>query len=343
MLSCTLSEEDIFDFPLSSVDLPNELIPLVPNKLSDIEFELNNFQICDSLLIEYNSTKSYALTVLSINSGDTLVNLCRKGRGPDETFFIAPYYDIVNGTARIVDCMNSRYSEIDLYESIRNGFTTVRRHSSFGNPGLNLYYSTRLIGADSLLCYDGKTVLQTNSVSAPPTFSMFDLKDGHCVAEYGLIRMNSFERLQKESDDKRNYFLFRDCTIPMNHTHCICFNTFPVVAFLDYRTGMIHGIKINGLPGFDIKNEFCQFRQVLFDGSNLLLLYIGVPSTQLAPGGDYGSVHSKILQMNLDGSIQHCYELDGLYTQFQISNGIVYLRKAIDSSHLYTLDINKIS
>jgi len=338
--SCTMSENTVFNFPLATVDFPKEAVSLVPGKMSDIGFDLQNFKVYDSLLVEYNSSKSYGLSVLNINSGDTLVNLCRKGRGPDETYFIAPYYDIVDGVARIVDCMNSRYSEIDLYESIKKGNTSFLSHSSFGNPGLNLYYSTRLVGADSLLCYESEMDLRSNTVSALPSYSLFDLKDGNCVAGYDIFRNSAYKRLKKELSSNRGLLTFRDCLIPEHHKVFLSFYHFPVVAFLDYRVGTFSGFKINGLPKYDSKDDFLYFGQCNYSDA-IFILYHGVPSSDVAPNGENGSVRSKILKMNLDGEIEGCYELDGSYYEFQISDSTMYLLKSTDSSHLYTLEMDK--
>lgn len=75
---------------------------------------------------------------------------------------------------------------------------------------------------------------------------------------------------------------------------------------------------------------------ILGEGDIAVLVSLAVTDVD----GEFEYFRSQILKMNLDGDIEGCYELDALYTEFQICDGTMYLVKSVDSSHLYTLDMD---
>ncbi len=337
--SCGTKVDKLFEYPLSYVTLPKTSVSVTAARLSDAEFPLQDFKIADSIFLARNFGPRYALTAISLSSGDTLANLCRKGSGPDETQLIVPDFDIVDGSARIVDLMNSRYQEIDIKESIRTGATVYTRQIPLDSASFLPYYSARLVGCDSLLCYDGKLDLSTRELTAAPCFSLVNLKDGSCVAEYPVAKPESFKLEEKSSLKMSMLLRFADCLLPDNHTVAAAFYHLPVVFFFDYENASFRGVRIKGVPDFNQARPMQYFNQICSVGDKIYLLYSGLPYNKPLPEKASSQPKTKILQMDTEGNIIQSFELDDYYCWLEECNGNFYLTKAGDESHLYVLNL----
>jgi len=329
--SCTQHyEEKVFDFPLSSKNLPDSVGFLVPTLASEIKFPYSTCHITDSVLVFYDNSKTHCLTALSLNTGDTLARLIRKGRGPDEALLISPFYEIVDGIASTVDCMNSRYIEIDIQKSIRSGSAVVLKSVPLGDSGLSTFRSTKLIGRDTLICYDENADVYSNTLKGPPIFSLFDLKSGHCFANYQVVSDASMKLVKKSPVEERSLFRFHDCLIPQNHTVCLAFIHFPVIAFFNYEEGTFCGYKIDGISSYSHRKATYCFNGILCDGENIYLLFLGKSRPELTDNEQGENLRTKILKMDLNGDILSCYELNGFYASIMNKEESLLLRNMDD-------------
>ena len=336
--SCAPLEQRLFDFPVSVVEPSEVSVDISPEILSDVEFPLGNFRITDSVLVAYDISKNFALSVFNKNSGDTLVNLCRKGRGPEEVLLVAPYYNINNGIAGIVDPMTSKYMEIDIPESIIHKRTVIKRRISLaGSQSLASYQNVRMIGKDSLLCYDTKKNPETHSLADVPCFFLYDLRNGNCLEKYNVSKTDILKFGKRRfAVPTTELLLFRDCLIPEIHSVCFGFSHLPLVVFFDYTTGQFQGIKIKDIPEFHRRQNRMYFGHICSDDKYVYVMYYGNNADQ------WDQVQSVIFKMNFGGNIIAQYKLDGLYSQFEVENGEMYLSKVSDPTHLYILNMGKI-
>ncbi len=338
-VSCTSLEERVFKFPLTPVELPEVSDSLSLTKIIDIKHSFLDFRIYDSVIVEYATSGSYGLIALSIESGDTLVNLCRKGRGPNEALLIAPYYDIVDGVAGLLDIQTSKYFEVNMPESIRTGNTVIDREVFLLDTVFPIVYNTIRVGTDSLFCYDAKVNLISDKLNGNPGFSLFDLKDGKRIAEYALAKKASI-KLKKKSPLYPSILLnFQHCIIPEKHCICMAFISFPIVAFFDYREGTFRGVKIIGLPEFDQMKDTVYFEGVEYADDSIYLLYRGITYAQGSQDEQLSKPCSKLIRMDFSGNITGCYELDDSYRKFQYSNGTFYFASGSNIEALYSMDI----
>jgi len=336
-VSCNSFEERVLGFPIStSATIPKESVPVIPAQLSEYEFSMDEFQVYDSVAVAYRSVKNYFFTALSLNSGDTLAHLCRFGRGDGETFTISPYYDIVNGIAGLVEPSRSRYYEVDIPESIRIGQTAFNRVVNLSTD-THTFYNVSPVGNDSLLIYDAKYNTRTRTLDGVPGFSMFDLKDGSLIAEYHIARDASIHLSKRSPYTISILYRSVNCLIPENHCLCLAFKSFPLVAFLDYKNGTIRGVKINGAPEFNQMKRINYFSDVEYVGGTIYLLYLGFSYDNHSP-----EMHSMILEMDLSGKIERCYDLGDVYYRMEYGNGRFYLSK-FDDNHFYVIDLQTLS
>ncbi len=337
--SCNSFEDRYFAFRLSeSTAVPAESVQLIPVRRSEFEIPLYGFKIYDSVLVAWQAVKDFSLTACSLYSGNTLVHLCRRGRGGGETLTISPYYHIVDGVVELVENSRFRYFEINIPESIKKGQTIFDRTVILQTDNSPSTYNTILVGKDSLLCYDAKFNTISRKLAGIPGFSMYDLKDGSLIEEYGIARDASVKLKKKSPLSLGTLFRSDDCLVPESHCLGLAFYYFPAIAFLDYETGTIRGVKIEGVPEFNQMKRFLYFRGIEYAGGSIYLHYVGEPQND-----DLSSeIHSKILKMDLSGRIEKSFELDDLYKSMEYGNGRLYLSKASDD-YLYEIDLKKLN
>lgn len=341
-VSCTPYEDRIFDFSLSDVGFPEETESLTLSLFSEIELPTSEFRIFDSILVARDACESFGLTAFSLNSGDTLLNLCRTGRGDGETLLLAPI-EIVDGVAHVADAMTTKYLEVNIPESIKQGRTVIERQSQFGNSGFSAYYSIHSVGKDTLICNNGQQSLDTRSLTGSPGLSIFNLSDGSCIAEYQVAN-SKYAKLWKKNKKiaQTSLLRFSDCLVPGRDEMCLAFHYFPVVAFFDYREGVFRGIRITGIPEYRSNKDTFYFGKVYSDGECIYLLYHGDSCSRLYDESLLENVRTNILKMNLEGEEIKCYQLDGPYSDFEICGRTMYLSKSTDIDHLYTLSLDSI-
>ncbi len=342
VFSCSSFEDKYLSFPLSSsTAIPDQSFPVIPVKVLEFDNPLADFQISDSAIVIYAGIGDYNFTVCNINSGDTLVRLCRLGRGGGETMALSSYYDIVDGIAGVVEPARSKFYQIDISESIRNGQTIFDRDVVLQTDS-PIFYNTRMVGKDSLLCYDAKFNIYKRFYDGIPGFSLFDLNDGSLIDEYGIGGDVSVKLKKKSPLSLGILFRSDDCLIPERHCLCLAFYFFPAVAFLDYESGTITGVKIDKVPEFDQMKGINYFSGAEYSDGSIYLLYSGVSLSNKLYDGFSSEIHSKILKMDLSGKIEQCYELDDIYDSLECEHGRFYLSKPSDN-YLYTVDFKSVN
>jgi len=329
----SLDEKSIFNYPVDVVDMPEVTGTLAPEEFSELEYLPRKFYMLgDSVILNYDPMPDSFFSFVDAKSGKTISTLCRRGRGPDEMLFPSIDFDIYGGFAPIVDGQKAIYYQVNLVESLKQNRTIIERSVKLTGKD---FFKSSYCGTfqDKLICLDSQ--LDTpQKLFDSPYFSVFDLNDGHHLADYhpfGKIPLEE-ESYMKVSIQS---ILSLRCT-SNRKTEQVFFANYlaPQVAFLDCESGDIRGIRF----GEDIKMSLTKpvacFTAVCSDEDRIYAMFYGKKL------GDKSS-NPKLMVLDWSGNVKGMFQLAGPYYNMSISEDYLHFVPN-DDKKLFRLPLSDI-
>jgi len=327
-----IDETKIFDYPVTIVDMPEVTGNLSPEQVSDLNYPTTQFYMMgDSLLFEYLRTSDTFFSFVSIDSGDTLANVCRKGRGPDEVLLPAFYFDVYDGFAHIVDSKTAYYHKLNLKESLERKMAVM--DNSFHLEGKSLFTCVSCHTLkDKLVCLDSR-VNNPDELSGTPYFSVFDLNDGHHLTDYHIFGEIPLEQKPYMKVSVQN-ILSVLCTSNRSADQLFFAHYLtPQIAFLDCDSGEVRGIRFGREHKMNLKKPIPCFRAVCSDDERIFLLYIGRENGEKP-------ADTRLMVLDWNGGVQGFFQLDGPYYSIAKSDSALYLGRGGMPNKLFRLPLD---
>lgn len=319
-------EKQIFDFSVKLVDIPEEGTLHELCLSSEADFDLMGWMIVDSLVIQYQPMADFFFLINSLITGERLMQLCRRGRGPNEMISVVPWFNIWNGYMTIVDIVNTTCYQIDFKKSVECGTTEQFAQSHF-NTGVDESLGSLpvyVVGKDSLLTYQ----IPRDKQQAP-YYLLFDLGTGGKIAEYKPFILP--RNLKGVGNMELPDLYYATHTIrPDGRKTCMAMRRLPQLNIMDTKTGEVFGIRLRNVPGFQQERSFCFFSSVCSDDQFIYAIYFQKSRDEFERGG------SRLLIFDWDGNPVSNIPLEMPVEQVQITNGKLYFSCNYQlNSHLY--------
>lgn len=337
MLLCScnrFSFNRAFSFNLKTETIGMEASYLPPELYSEYNYCLDEFGICDSVLISYLYEGDYFFMAQSLNSSDTLGFLCRKGRGPEECLLASPFYTIDNGHAYIVDVMKSRLVYLDINKCItseRSSFDGITDLEGEGE--IIRSFNMAEVAEDRLLVsYHNNTSLGKEGLADEPAFQIYDMMSGRLLNTFTPFNDISSKKIDFLATRAGKLVALHGKPIPGKSELVFAMKSFPVIGFLDYRDGTMRGIRFKDLPKFKKNKDSYHFMDIAVDKNYIYALFDGFGDPL-----DSEASETKLLVMDHMGNPKAYYNLGASFGNLLYSDGRLFMRKWSDLDRLYFL------
>ncbi len=329
----SIDEKSIFNYPVDIVDMPEVTGTLSPEKFLELEdFHSFYHMLGDTVILNYYPTEETFFSFSDAKSGESISTVCRRGRGPEEMLLPSPFFDIYGGCAHIVDGEKATYFQVNLVESLKQHRTIIERSVKFtGTDFFKCKSSVTL--QDKVICLDLQVDTPTKLFGSP-YFSVFDLNDGHHLADYhpfGTIPLEEKPYMKVSIQNILSIdFTSNRKTGQVFFTHYLT----PQVAFLDSNSGDIRGIRF----GKDIKMSITKpvecFTALCSDEDRIYTLFRG---TEIGK-----PFIPKLIVLDWDCNVKGILQLDGPYHSMNLSDEYIYFHR-LGERTMYRLPLSDIS
>lgn len=317
-----LDSDTFFNFPISEIrDSKTETaleIPFIDNPGG----RLVDCVIKDSLLFSFSNTDhGYAYSVSSINSGELVCQLFKRGRAGNEPLWVMPIWDLYEEDGNTKGLMfayhDARLFVCDITSSLSSGQDKYDRvvrleWNGEGLMPLSQYYhlsDSTMIGYNTMVGEGDVFMVR------PPAFEIYDTYTGKLLERY-----ETFNMIDYESDDKeytsRNY-LYNYCDIKPDRSKLVfCMAYMSQINVMDIATGETKGFKIKGHEDFTTKGRVWHFTATQCDDEYIYALY-----------SDKGkeNMFSDILYVfDWNGNVKRKYRLDNSFTRLCLDGDMLY-------------------
>lgn len=333
--ACSFNAVNSLNFKPSQASFGKERSVLVPKLYSDKDLSLSFFGIQDSTILSYVPSKAYFLMAQDVFSGDTLLNLCRRGRGNGEFLMVAPRPTLKDGHAYVVDNMKSSIVDVDITSSLKTGKTESYEIASLSNDKDRvLHYNVAIKTDDNyLVSYHHNTAVDTPSLQENPMFRVHDLNTGELVLTKYL-----FKNLTDKWKEKYAMYVGHLCgihghAVPGSTEVCFAMLSLPVIGFFDYKTGELRGMNFKNLPKFKIGIPRYYFFDMAVDEEYIYALL----DESLSPV-DSEDHDMSLVVMDYSGYVRGYYDLVGSFGNMELSCGKLFFQKQTDPGRLYYID-----
>lgn len=331
-----VNEANLFSFEASVVSMPPSSGMLHPELVSQRDYQSSEFSVLDSLLIGVDFQKKTFFQIQKLESADTVMMICDKGRGPLEMLSPIPQIDIVDGHAHMYDLLTNKYFDVNIIESIKQNRTIVERTSLLNRESdipLSLH-SVRVAGEDSLICFDACQHSIGNALTGIPSFKLFRISDGELLRQYNHINSAPTKLPKRKNLDIK---VILGChSICNSEIKKVCFlmPRFPQMNFLDYKSGEFHGFRLSDFPKYKPNHPRSYFSGLSTNGDYIFAIFAGVKTKE------WRTSNHSLLIFDWDGQVRSLYELDGPYSRCYYSNGYLYLNRVDHEWKLYRIPIS---
>ena len=332
-LSCgRIPDKDIFNFPIE-ISAYNGLVESIsPAPVSSQRMNAYSFSVYDNLFIAYERSGPGFISFSDLYSGGLHFTICPKGRGAGEFSYILPLFSEQERGLGLYDPIKSVHYLLDIAGTVSaesSRYNTIVNVES-KRPWSNLFCAFFICGEDSLLVLNTKQRINKERMIDPPSFQLYNAKDGHIMREYkpyNAIHKNTRESLYSSKTFLNSF----ECFNAQRQTVCSVMENFPQINFFDIKNEAFSGIKIKGLPPFSYKHQMAHFLDVASDSHTIYALYGGAPYEQLP------RVRSKIYVLDWDGALIRILELDKFYKSLALDKGRLFL--ADNDDYLFSINI----
>ena len=336
-VSCArISEKDLLQFPVKAETVASPSVAISPEKVFPDPLCLVGFGTSgDKLILTANLTNDHCLDVIDLATGETLQQLCRRGRGPGEFLSISPSFSIGDGSVVVYDTGAAVFSEVSIDGGLNGNVThqvKLKVKPGRANP---IIISSYKISEHEMLGYNSIQGSMEYVSIENPYYALFDWDSGDELRGYNLFDAS---KIQGYSEGvKVEAFALRDCINTQKTTLCFAMGGMPVLGFLDIPSGKVKGIRLKGEPPFSAKESRICFTGICAQDKYIYALYLGETQDSFS----LDTSKTTLFIFDWDGQIRNKYELDGLYQSCCATPDKLYLSKIERDSqtYLYQLDI----
>ncbi|MBR1578337.1 MAG: hypothetical protein IJ653_07110 [Bacteroidales bacterium] len=291
-------------------------------KIIELDYELTQFNISDSILITwYNHDFHFLLN--DLKTGELLGGMCRRGRGPDEFISVMPRVDVCDNTVSLIDPIENDYYEIDLASTISKGQTQVLTtiHFESNRPGTIPYANVHKLPERRFMLYDFcyQTENQKTGLVEIPYYAVYDIETGRIQKTIHLGGPRCMRYLEKHTPGHGIMFYPFDCLSTSGDKLAFVLMDFPVYGIIDLNKGEKLIYRISDLPDFEDGVLRRHFSGVCTDGNNIYALYHG----RSRPAKDGAT--SFLYTFNWSGELIKKEVIAGIYNDIHYSDGNLYL------------------
>ena len=335
-----LEIERLLGFDVAIVDSVRTSDPLMPQKAAFLQTNLTSFMVLDSLVLAYQFDGDYYLLAYSINSGEKILSLCQKGRGPSE--FITPAFFSPNGQSVLLyDSATNEISEVNLSLSLRQNRTVIEKRvrinsgqkASTGLLSIWLLDESRVVAFNS---GQGRDLLGTGLLHVP-SYALYNYENGELMREIPIFK----DIPENKRIKNQQYYIYNysrtDCISPDKKTVFFAMTTSPVYGLLDLDTGMVKGFRLDHEPGSRKDKYVVCFSDVCTNGQYIFALYYGCPMEDALDSSSF------LMVIDWNGALIKKIPLGASFGSCRVNGDTLFLSKRNEIiTDLYSLTINQI-
>ncbi len=341
LLGCNrLEVERLLNFDVTEESAAETTELISPQKEVVLQTSLIHFMILDSILISYQFDGDCFLNAFQIKSGEKVLSLCKRGRGPNE--FISPtlFYECGRDVL-LYDSQTSELSEVDLDASLQEGSTVVAKRIRIrsGQEASSGLLSINKLDDSRFLAFDSGQGAGRNGpeLIKKPTYKIYNFESGK--PEKILSIFNDPPR--KKRIKAPEYFIYNfsrcDCISSDKKTVFFALTTSPIYGLLNLESGDISGFRIEGEPGSRKEKYMASFSDLCTDGQYVFALYFGQPyETAL-------ETPSSLLVFDWNGTLLKIVPLNAPFGTCRTNGEKLFLsRRDVMVSDLYSINYDQI-
>lgn len=290
------------------------------------------FMIKDSICIFYTIAHPKGFfSILDIKNNTDLGTFCNKGRGPNETISMMPFYETYTKDgdmmALLLDGSHDRMYEWNITRSITNGkteyevvreFETTDRTTPVGKYNFRINDDTYFAAASPLTFYDLQQAVS-------PQIGIRSLKDNSQIREYRIFSDSLIkpDDIGKWSVDA--FFTSEYAIRPDRKKVVMVMGFFPQINILDLDSGKMNAFRIKD-AGKVLTNKFIwQYASVCCDDKHIYALYQNRDLKEANSDLEsYKKCHSNIHVFDWNGNMVANMELDEYYNSICLDRGHLY-------------------
>lgn len=322
-----VAEQELLSFPVSEENDRSQAEVVFPEKITGA-LNLLGFAVRgNELIVTSDFMADYCLDVIDLTSGETVRQLCRKGRGPGEFLSISPFFSLESETVTVYDYPSRTLSDVSLSGEIIG--SAIHRVELEATPkrGQPIIQSSYKVFDTQLLAYNSIQGSAEFVSIDTPYYALYDLESGAEKRQFTLFASSPMDDYSE--DVRMNAFSLVDCINPQKTSLCFALSSMPVYGFLDIRTGKVKGFRIKGAPSFSATELQMCFTGICAQNDCIYALYFGRPAKEHMPG-----VNTYLYKFDWNGRILGKYELDGLFRSCYATPDALYLSKVEDNQTL---------
>lgn len=327
-----LDSDTFFNFPISEIrDSKTETaleIPFIDNPGG----RLVDCVIKDSLLFSFSNTDNgYAYYVSSINSGELVGQLFKRGRAGNEPLWVMPIWDLYEEDGNTKGLMfayhDARLFVCDITSSLSSGHDKYDRvvKLEWEGEGLMPLLFYFHVSDSTMIGYNTGFAESNIHMEKPPIFEVYNTYTGKLLKKYELFNMIDYE--SDSFDYTSANYLYNYCDIKPDRSKLVfCMAYISQINVMDIATGETKGFKIKGHEDFTTKGRVRHFTATQCDDKYIYALYSDKESE---------SMFSDILYVfDWNGNVKRKYRLDNSFTRLCLDGDMLYLCYG-DSDKLY--------
>ena len=339
-VSCArVSEKDLLQFPVKVETVASPSVAISPEKVFPDPLCLVGFGTSgDKMILTANLTNDHCLDVIDLATGETLQQLCRRGRGPGEFLSISPCFSFGDGSVVVYDTGAAIFSEVSIDGGLNGNVTHQMKLKVKPGRANPIIISSYKVSEHEMLAYNSIQGSMEYVSIENPYYALFDWNSGDELRGYNLFDASKIQRYSEGV--KVGAFALEDCLNAQKSTLCFAMNSMPVFGFLDISSGKVKGIRLKGEPAYSVKEPRICFSGICAQGEYIYALYSGELQSTYSPDTSKTSLYV----LDWQGRILKKYELDGLYQYCCANPDKLYLSR-IESDlqmYLYQLDIKEL-